>query len=337
MPLTVQKTTDDALAKAVKKYYAQLFIKQGEGRTLLLDAATKKSIVNGKTIEFDIVKRIGKSTSALTEGADPDQTDIEIDTVEATIAEWGQWTPISSLFIATTRQAFIEEIVKAFGRSHAETLEWQLMLEAVTGAGHDYFAGGGADLASLTDTTNTSADDLVKIRASMRSYPRNVPTYGDGLYYAYPSVDAMADLFNDPDFREAYKYQEGEKIQKNKAMVYGGIKLHEYDLEPYMVDNAGTQGVFDGTPAELDTDVFNINAIPVLGKDALGSIELGAKAGKGYKGTAKYGDLIVKRGIDNLDRYSTVGWCQPHVAKVLNPTNITTYYATIKDFALPTA
>lgn len=130
--------TTTSASNAVKKYYDKKFLQRVNQLLPLAQFGQKRPLPegNGKTIEFTRFQNFAKSVSGatLTEGTFPDATQFKVQALSATIAEYGGWTQLTSLFDQSQINQGNQEIIDAVGEWAAQVMS-QVYHNAVCSSG----------------------------------------------------------------------------------------------------------------------------------------------------------------------------------------------------------
>jgi len=279
-------------------YYSKEFLARVELDTRYDWLATKKTMPrnSGKTVYFNRFSRLAVQTTPLTECVNPTGLDMSTTIVSATIAEYGNYVKVCSLFELTSIDEDLREHVSVIAQNAAETLDTLIAAEMSANSTVQYSNSKTAASAIATSDTLDGQD----IRRAVRNLKKNgAKVFADGYFHGIVPVSAEFDLRADPEWLDAYRYTDAENIRNGEIGRLHGVKFMDTNAEVSTADGVGSTNVYSSF---------------IAGRDALGIISLAGQPGS---------RIIVKTPGDQdtsnpLNMYSTVGWHAYFVAKVLN-------------------
>jgi len=283
------------LTNLMSIYYSKEFLARVELDTRYDWLATKKTMPlnSGKTVFFNRFSRLAVQTTPLTECINPTGLDMSTTIVSATIAEYGNYVKVCSLFELTSIDENLREHVSVIAQNAAETLDILIAAEMSANSTIQYANNKVAVSALATSDTLDGQD----IRRAVRTLRRNgAKVFSDGYFHGIVPVSSEFDLRADPEWLDAYRYTDAENIRNGEIGRLHGVKFMDTNAE---VSQASTTTVYSSF---------------IAGRDALGIISLAGQPGS---------RIIVKTPGDQdtsnpLNMFSTVGWHAYFVAKVLN-------------------
>lgn len=288
--------TTSTLSNLMQIYYDKVFLDRAELALQYDFGAQKKEMPknSGKTIYFNRFSPLPVATSPLSEGSSS-LTGVAMSStiVSATIAEYGNYSSVSSLFNMTSIDEGLKEHVEVMAQNAGETLDTLIAAELSANATVQ-LAGGKSALSAVASTdTLTGAE----IRKAVRTLKKNkAKTFDDGLFRAVIPVSAAYDLRGNSEWLNANTYVNNELYKNGQVGVLHGVRFVETNNE---VTQSSTTTIYH-------TYVF--------GKNAYGMLSL--------EGQPESRIIIKTPGPNDtsnpLDMYSTVGWKAYFVAKVLN-------------------
>lgn len=287
-------TTSTPLSGLMQIFYDKVFLDRAE-LTLSYDFGAQRKTMpknSGKTVYFNRFSALAVATTALTENTNPSGVDMSSTVVSATIAEYGNYTRVSSLFEMTSLDEGLKEHVEVMSQNAGETLDTLIAAELSGGSTAQIVSGKALTAVAATDTL-TGAE----IRKAVRTLKKNkAKTFEDGLFRAIIPVSAAYDLRGNSEWLNANTYVNVDLYKNGQLGVLHGVKFVETNNE---VTVSSTVTVYE-------TYVF--------GKNAYGILNLAGQPEK---------RIIVKNpGMSDtsnpLDMFSTIGWKAYFVAKVLN-------------------
>lgn len=269
----------------------------------------------GKSIVWTRFTPLAIVTTALTEATNPSATDMTAANVSATLAEYGAYTTVSSLYSMTSIETGLKEHIEVHGQNAGESIDQLIRTELAVNAGTVSSVGGsaqfpsGATVVSTFSTIHTT-DTLtgLEIRRAVRTLKNNKgQKFDNGLYRGIIGPATAMDLMGNSEWLDAHRYTTSDAIERG---VVG--KLHGVEF----VESNNQFLILSGGFSTSATNVANVYANFILAKNAYGVVNLASiTAPKVYVKNPS------GNSTDNpLDLFSTVGWKMPFAVKTLNTT-----------------
>lgn len=248
---------------------------------------------DGKTVYFNRFAPLAVATTPLTEAAVPTAVDMTSNIVSATVAEYGSYTKVSSLFEMTSIDVNLKEHVEVMGQNAGETID-TLIRDELDGGGTTQLAGGKSNITAIAATDILSGSEVRKARRTLMK--NKAQMFANGLYRAIVPTSAAYDLMGNSEWLNARQYVDPANIQNGQLGKLYGVEFYETNNE---VVTASTVNVY--------TSFF-------YGRNAYGIVNISGAPGR---------RIYVKVPNDNdtsnpVNTWSTVGWKQPFAVKVLN-------------------
>lgn len=300
-------STTSGLSNLMSTYYDKVFLERAKSELRHdFGATTKKQAMNqGKSIIFNRLTPLALVTSALTEATNPAAVDMTSTQVTATLAEYGAYTTVGSLFKMTSIDDDLREHVDVHGQNAGESIDALIRNELSANATRQL-------VATTTAVDSTSAihtSDVItglEIRKAVRTLKLNkAPRFNGALYRGIIGPQVAMDLFGASEWLDAHRYTTSDAIERG---VIG--KLHGVE---FVETNQPTVSLSGGFSAST-TDVANVYSTYVFGRGGYAMVSLDSfDAPKIY--VKNPGDSDTS---NPLNLYSTVGWKMPFAAKMLN-------------------
>ncbi len=293
--LNTNTTLDSGLSVETKTFYDMTLIDEASPNLVHDQFAQKRPIPKngGKKIEFRKFASLPKALTPLTEGVTPDGKKLSASSIEAEVAQYGDYIVQSDVLELTTIDNTIVEATKVLGRQAGLTLD--TITRNVIQSGTVVFYcpkadGTAVDSREGLDNTCTLSVDMVK-RVVAFLKKNNAPKInGDYVAIIHPYV--AYDLMSDPAWIEAHKYATPENIYEGEIGKIGGVRFVE--TSEAKIYEGGVFGcLFLAEGAYGTTEVTG------------GGLETIIKQ-KGSAGTA-----------DPLDQRSSIGWKAIKTAEIL--------------------
>ena len=171
--------TTATLTGEMMTYLERTFLERSKQQNIHGEGA-KKNLTknNGKTVTFNRYSPLTTATTALTEGTNPSESNISGTTVNATVAEYGNFDKISSLLNNTSIDRAAKE-TEVMAQNASETIDTLDRNELFTGATVQLAAGR----ANITAITSADVLTVAEVRKAVRTLKKNnaIP-YGDGYF-----------------------------------------------------------------------------------------------------------------------------------------------------------
>lgn len=259
----------------------------------------------GKSIVWTRFTPLAIVTTALSEATNPTATDMSATNVSATLADYGAYTTVSSLYSMTSIETGLKEHIEVHGQNAGESIDQLIRAELVTGATNQY--PSGATVVSNFSTIHTT-DTLtgLEIRRAVRTLKNNkAQKFENGLYRGIIGPYTAMDLMGNSEWLDAHRYTTSDSIERG---VVG--KLHGVEFVESNNQHVGLSAGFSTSA----TNVANVYSNFIFGKNAYGVVNLASvTAPKVYVKNPS------GNSTDNpLDLFSTVGWKMPFAVKTLN-------------------
>ena len=297
----VQTTLLPGLSAEMKTFYDMTLIDEATANLVHDQFGQKRPIPKngGKTIEFRKFAPLAKATTPLVEGVTPAGKSLEVTTVTADVAQYGDFITQSDVLELTSLDNTILEATKLLGRQAGATLDTVVRNVMQSGTNVTYcpkVAEGGAKTAvtsraGLDNTCQLTVDVVNQVVAKLRA--QNAPTIG-GKYVAIIHPYVAYDLMSDPAWIDAHKYAKPDNLYEGEIGEIGGVRFVQ-TTEAKIYSGGVFGSLFFGEGAYGVTEITG------------GGLETIVKQ-KGSAGTA-----------DPLDQRSSVGWKAIKTAELLIP------------------
>lgn len=309
---TFAQGSNPGLTSPMQIFYDRLFLERAKVELRHDFGAQVKNIPmnSGKVVYFTRFTPLAVQTTALSEAANPTAIDMTAATVSATLADYGGYTTVGSLYSMTSIEEGLSEHVSIHGQNAGETIDRLIRTELVSGATTVLVStstGGAAGSTTALSTIHTS-DVLtgLEVRRAVRTLKKNkAPRFDGGMYRAVIGPDTAMDLMGNTEWLDAHRYTNTDAQMRGVVGKLHGVEFVESNDQHYVL-SAGFS-----TSA---TNVANVYSNFFFGKEAYGVINLGSiRAPKIYVKNPGPNDTS-----NPLDQYSTVGWKMPFAVKTLN-------------------
>lgn len=300
-------STTSGLSGLMSTFYDKVFLERAKAELRHdFGASVKRHAMNmGKSIIFNRLTPLALVTTALTEATNPAEVAMTTTQVTATLAEYGTYTTIGSLFKMTSIDDDLKEHVEVHGQNAGESIDALLR--------NELSAFGTRQLVSTTSAVSSTSgihtSDVItglEIRKAVRTLKLNkAPRFPGALYRGIIGPQVAMDLFGASEWLDAHRYTTSDAIERG---VIG--KLHGVE---FVETNQPTVALSGGFSTST-TDVANVYTTYIFGRGGYAMVSLDSfSSPKIYVKNPGSGDTS-----NPLDLYSTVGWKMPFAAKGLH-------------------
>ena len=293
----LQTTLLPGLSAEMKTFYDMTLIDEASANLVHDQFGQKRPIPKngGKTIEFRKFAPLAKALTPITEGVTPDGKSLEVSTITAEVAQYGDYITQSDVLELTSLDNTILEATKLLGRQAGVTLDTVVrdVLHSGTNVTYCSKADGTAVTSreGLDNTCQLTVKMVQKVVAKLRA--QNAPTIG-GKYVAIIHPYVAYDLMRDPEWIDAHKYAKPDNLYEGEIGEIAGVRFVQ-TTEAKVYDGGVFGSLFMGEGAYGVTEITG------------GGLQTIVKQ-KGSAGTA-----------DPLDQRSSVGWKAIKTAELLIP------------------
>lgn len=276
-------------------YYDKVFLDRAEMALTYDVGAQKKNIPtnSGKVVYFNRFSSLAVATSALNEAAVPTAVDMTSTIVSATVAEYGTYTKVGTLFSMTSIDEGLKEHAAVMGQNAGETLD-TLLAAALSASNTAQLAGAKSALTAIAATDVLSG---AEIRKAIRTLKKNkAKTFGNGMFKGIVAASAAYDLRGNSEWLDASRYVDATNIRNGQLGKLYGVEFYETNNE---VSESSTVTVYHNF---------------IVGANAYGTVNISGQPGQ---------RIFVKTPGNTdtsnpIDTWSTVGWKAHFAAVVLN-------------------
>lgn len=228
--MNTNTTLDSGLSAENKTYYDMTLIDEAQANLVHDQFAQKRPIPKngGKKIEFRKFASLPKAMTPLTEGVTPDGKKLSVTSIEAEVAQYGDYIVQSDVLELTSIDNTIVEATKILGRQAGLTLD--TITRNVLQSGTNVFYAPTADgtvvtsRADLDDTCKLTVDVVNRVVAFLKK--NNAPKInGDYVAIIHPLV--AYDLMSDERWIDAHKYAQPENIYQGELGKISGVRFIE--------------------------------------------------------------------------------------------------------------
>jgi N4-gp56 family major capsid protein len=313
--LNTNVTTDSGLSAENKTHYDMTLIDEA-GPYLVHDQFGQKRPIprnGGKKIEFRKYASFPKALTPLTEGVTPDGRKLSVSTIEAEIAQYGDYVTLSDVLDLTAIDNNVVEATKQCGRQAGLTLD-TVTRNVLQSGTNVHFCGGKTERSALDANCVLTVAEVKKVVASLKA--ANAPKI-NGSYVAIIHPYVAHDLMSDPEWIDAHKYATPENIYEGEIGKVAGVRFVE----------TSEAAIFTGAAADCPTGLAVFGCL-FIADGAYGVTEI---TGGGLQTIIKQ---LGSSGVaDALNQRSSVGWKAIKTAEILVDAYLVRVECCSKDFS----
>ena len=223
-------TTDSGLSVENKTHYDMTLIDEAQANLVHDQFGQKRPIPKngGKKIEFRKFASLPKALTPLTEGVTPDGKKLSASSIEAEVAQYGDYVTLSDVLDLTTIDPIVVEATKIIGRQAGLTLD--TITRNILHSGTNVYYAPKADgtviesRATLDATCKLTVDVVKRVAAILKK--NNAPKI-NGDYVAIIHPFAAYDIMSDPEWKYPHQYQDTSNIYEGEIGKIAGVRFVE--------------------------------------------------------------------------------------------------------------
>lgn len=305
---TFAQGSNPGLTAPMQIFYDRVFLERAKTELRHDFGAQVKNIPmnSGKTVYFTRFTPLALATTALSEATNPSAVDMTASTVSATLADYGAYTTVGSLYSMTSIEEGLREHIEIHGQNAGETIDRLIRTELASGATAMYPSTVTASSATITNVHTTDTLTGLEVRRVVRQLKVNkAPRFENAMYRGIVGPHTAMDLMGATEWLDAHRYTNADAIMRGVIGKLHGVEFVETNDQHYTLTGGFSTSA---------TNVANVYSNFFFGKEAYGVINLGS-----IRAPKVYVKNPGANSTDNpIDQFSTIGWKMPFVAKVLN-------------------
>jgi N4-gp56 family major capsid protein len=272
-----------------KTFYDRVLLERLLPSLVYADYGQKKSAPKreGDTMNFRRFNALAAVTTPLTEGVTPGGNTLSIATVNATVAQYGDFVQFTDKIDMVGIDPVLTETIQVLGEQAALTID-TVIRDIITAGTTVQYAGGKASRILTTQTDILTGTEIKKAVRTLRR--NNAQEVAEGAFIGIIGPDAEFDLMSDAMWVDVAKYQNKEQLYKGEIGKLYGVKF-------IRTSNAKK---FAG----LGASGCDIYGTLIIGKNAYGVVDV--------NGSSKPESIVKAAGSagtsDPLNQISTAGW-----------------------------
>lgn len=287
---------------------------------------------NGKIIEFRRWGLLSPATTALTEGITPTGNALTYETLQATVAQYGDWIPITDQVQDLSIDPVLTEVVQALGEQEGETLAILSRNNLLSGTNVNY-ANAVAGRSSVVAKVSAADYDKIIRKLKMKMAKRHTEIIMPSVkvatqpiraaYIAIVSPYTVTDLeqqLGASGYVSREKYSQGDALE-GEVGSYKEIRFVESTHAMVYEDAGGNVASGCKSTTGTKSDVY---VDLIFGKQAYGETMVGSK-GTHHVIIKTHGDNDTNDTSDPLNQRGTAGWKNYYTSMILNDDWIVRY------------
>lgn len=317
--VTTDATSGNNLSVEMKTFYDMTLIDEASAQLVHDQFGQKRPIPKngGKTIEFRKFASLPKAMTPLTEGVTPDGKKLDVTSITATVAQYGDYITQSDVLELTALDNTILEATKLLGRQSGMTLDTITRNVINAGTNVSYCPKISAEGTETEVTSRTGLDTtcVLTVKAVQKAVAKlkgqNAPKI-NGSYVAIIHPYAAYQLMRDPEWMYPHQYQDTTNLYEGEIGKIAGVRFVETTEAKVWRNEANTHAVF--STLFIGDGAYGVTEITG------GGLQTIVKQ-KGSAGTA-----------DPLDQRSSVGWKAIKTAEMLVENYLVRVESCVPDF-----
>lgn len=277
------------LTQENKTFYERTLLKRALPNLVFYKYGQKKPMPKheGDTVQFRKFNSLDAATTPLTEGVTPNGKALNISTITATVAQYGDYIETSDKISLVGIDPVVTESAELLGEQAGLTIDTIIRDILCLGTTVQY-AGSKTGTAAIASTDVLTSTEIKKAARNLKK--NNIAPFEGKYYVGVIDAEQSYDLQNDPLWQDVSKYNGGTAIMDGEIGRIGKVRFIE--TENLKIKEGSGEGGID------------VHCALIFGKDAYGVIDIDGKSkpemivkGLGSSGTS-----------DPLNQRATVGW-----------------------------
>ncbi len=228
---TVAYTVGMGLSEEMKTYYSDYLIDNAEP-ALVHDMFAQKHQIpqgGGKTVQFRRYNPLPKLTEPIKEGVTPAGQSINMEVLEATVAQYGGYVELTDLLILTAIDNNLCMATKLLGSQAGRTLD-TITREVLAGGTNVQYGENAVPARYLLTGGQASGNHYLSvdaIRRAVRFLKNQNAEKIKGSYIAIVHPDCAYDLMSDPNWKTPNQYADPSGIMEGEIGKIEGVRFIE--------------------------------------------------------------------------------------------------------------
>ena len=228
---TTAYTVGMGLSEEMKTYYSDYLIDNAEP-ALVHDMFAQKHQIpqgGGKTVQFRRYNPLPKLTTPISEGVTPEGQSINMEVLEATVAQYGGYVELTDLLILTAIDNNLCMATKLLGSQAGRTLD-TITREVLAGGTNVQYGENAVPARYLLVGGKESGNHYLSVdavRRAVRFLKNQNAEKIKGSYIAIVHPDCAYDLMSDPNWKTPNQYADPANIMEGEIGKIEGVRFIE--------------------------------------------------------------------------------------------------------------
>lgn len=322
--MTMTKYSDGGLSTDTNVYIERKSLKVATAVRVLDRFAEAAEIPMNRrqTINWNRPRTFTAATIPLVEGVTPNATQFSMDTVEASMRQYGQVTTFTDVLVDTHTHPVVNKISSMLGDNVGRTFE-ALDLAAIRAGTNAFYANGTQRTDVNTPINNNKLRAVVKfLKAQKAEMITEILDAGinkigtrpvEAAFVAVCHTDLEPDLRNLNGFKLVSDYGTRKTVHEREFGSCENVRFVTTPDHAALTDAGGARDGASGRMFSTSGTSADVYPILIFGKEAYGTVALkgqGAIEPAVFPPKKRHGDVLGQRG--------EAGWIGWHTAKILN-------------------
>lgn len=200
-----------------------------------------ETLTNAKTIQWNRMERlnVGVTPPQLTEGVAPKPEPITINSITATMEEYGRAVYFSSLAVLTARNPLVQNAIRILGYNVKEVRD-RLLYAILNAATNTFRINDRANDNATAVGDIMSFEETNEVKGVLET--AGAPTKPDGTYALVLHSTQYGSLAVDPNWLAASQFAYAEDIRMGMVNMVLGVRVHKTNSNSFAATASTTSG-----------------------------------------------------------------------------------------------
>ena len=200
-----------------------------------------ETLTNAKTVQWNRMERLGVAVTPaqLTEGVAPKPEPITINSVTATMEEYGRAVYFSSLAVLTARNPLVQNAIRILGYNVKEVRD-RLIYAVLNAATNTFRINDRATDNAIAVGDYVSFEEIAQMKSTLKT--AGAPTKPDGTYALVLHSTQYSSLTTDANWLAASQFAYAEDIRMGMVNLVLGVRVHETNSNSFTATASTTSG-----------------------------------------------------------------------------------------------
>lgn len=200
-----------------------------------------ESLTNAKTIQWNRMERlpVAVTPAQLTEGVAPKPEPITINSITATMEEYGRAVYFSSLAVLSARNPLVQNAIRILGYNVKEVRD-RLLYAILNAATNTFRINDRANDNAIAVGDVVSFEEIAEVKSVLKT--AGAPMKPDGTYALVLHSTQYNNLSTDANWLAASQYAYAEDIRMGMVNMVLGVRTHESNSNSFTATASATAG-----------------------------------------------------------------------------------------------